>query len=312
MKWRAYINEGISEGRLLPNGSGGIGTLEWWDNADPIGNTVYETSGQFFHPVGGAGATFVRILHSGFGGFPVAGQYAGGLDYLAVSALVDLSAKKGLSMDVDSQDGSILWLTMWTGDDTLVLQKRNTSDLALVTEYALGDCTEAELDAGTYVAYPHCPEFSNSRCYVFGRLQAPQGLADPSHLIQTTDAGTTFSEIETGLGTSVVTCFRANGDADGARTLYAIVSAAAASPYLYSGVESLAQVSQLTDLPSGLVNVDAFATRQDPDTGIVTLAVGSPTAQSVMIVQSDDDGATWSDATLNLPTSGGLTSVVFV
>ncbi|MHC4621176.1 MAG: hypothetical protein ACYTEQ_25800 [Planctomycetota bacterium] len=312
--WSALTDgaQSMSRCRWGPGGTG-IDSFLWYHNGvDPFGTRYTKVGTKSY----GSGSHTEAHVHFGDqGGFPDPGDTWGGFDtigVLASSINASPPGTKSLWMDVDSEDGTILWMTVWTDEDTLVLQKRNTSDLALVTEYALGDCTEAQLNAGTYYAAPHCPEFSNQRCYVFGRMQAPQGLADPSHLIQTTDAGTSFSAIETGLGTSVITNLRANGTNDGTRTLFAIVSAAAASPYLYSGVESLAQISQLTDLPSGLVNVDAAAWRTDADTGVVSIAVGSPSAQAIMVVRSDDGGLNFSDITGNYPQTGAVTSLVFV
>jgi hypothetical protein len=313
VKFRAYINQGISEARLTPNDNfGSVGSCHWWTGADPTGNTVYENTKTFNEPVGGAGATWVRILHSGFAGFPVAGQYAGYLDYVAFENLQAPNDYKGLWMDVDSQDGSTLFLTVWKGDDTLELQVRSTTDFSLTSTVSLGACTEAQLGSD-YIAYPFTPTFNKSRVYVFGRMNSPDGLGNPEHLIQSTDTGSSFSSVENGLGASVLTNFRAEGEADGARDFYGVVSATAGVPKFYRGAEALAFISNITGMPNGLVNVDAFVVAIiQGGTTPSSISVGSNTAQSVMVVQSTDNGATWSDITLNLPTTGQIKTTVVV
>lgn len=220
---------------------------------------------------------------------------------------------RAIWMDTDSEDGSTLNITAWTDADKLKLLRVLTADYsASGTEVDLGSCTIAELNNGTYYAAPYTPTFTKNRVYIFGRMSSPAGLSGVQHLIQSADGGSTFTSGENGLGTSVLTNFRAEGFADGARTWYGVVSAAASVPKMYRGAESLSYVSDISDLPVGLVNVDAFAIRFPPDSTIATIAVGSNTAQSVMVVQSEDDGATWADATLNLPTTGEIKTCVFV
>jgi len=224
---------------------------------------------------------------------------------------ITLDAVKGLWLDVDSESGDYIYMTAWRGDDNLVLYKINESDLSVTSTIELGACTHGELGSD-YVAYPYTPTFNASRAYVFGRMNAPQSLANPEHLIQTADGGATWQSKENGLGTSILTNFRAEGVADGARTFYGIVSGAGDVPKMYRGPESLAYISDLS-LPSGsIINIDAFAIRIDPDTKVATIGVGNPGANSTMVVQSDDDGATWADTTLNLPTNGEITTCVFV
>jgi hypothetical protein len=214
--------------------------------------------------------------------------------------------------DVDTQDGSTLYLTLWA-DDKLHVWALDTTDLdAKPTKTELGSCTITELNDGTYYAAPFTPTFNKERVYIFGRMASPGGLSGTQHLIQSVDSGATFTSIESGLGTSLVTNFMTVGDADGSRGFYAIVSNASAVPKLYSGTEGLTYVSD-TPLASGsIVNVDAFTIRTNSDTGVVEMATGSPVANAIMVIQSDDGGATWGDATLNLLTTGGITSVVYV
>lgn len=233
-------------------------------------------------------------------------------DTIRVEGTVSIPEIKGIWMDVDSETGDYIYLTLWTGDDELKLEKINTTTLETESSISLGSCTLAELNNNTYYAAPYTPTFNSSRVYVFGRMNAPAGLAGVQHLIQSTDGATTFTSSESGLGTSILTNFRAEGQSDGARVFYGIVSSGSAVPKMYRGIESLAYISDLPLPANGIINVDAFALKIDPDTGVATIGVGNPGTNAVMVVQSEDGGDTWADATLNLPITGEIKTCVFV
>jgi len=214
--------------------------------------------------------------------------------------------------DVGSGAGGVLYLTVWKGNDTLALLPINTGTYtAEGSEVSLGGCTAAELAGGTYYAAPYTPTFNDDRVYIFGRMSSPAGLSGTHHLIQSTDTGATFTSKESGLGTDLVTNFRAEGEADGARTFYAMVCGSGHSPRFYRGTESIALISTISGFASGdILNVDAFTV--EVIDGVGKIAAGSPSANAVMVVQSTDNGATWSDVTLNLPITGEIKSVVWV
>ena len=215
-------------------------------------------------------------------------------------------------MDTGSGSGDTLFITFW-GDDKLYSMTLNTSTWALGDQVELGSCTDTELDNGTYYAAPFTPTFDDSLVYIFGRMASPAGLSGTQHLIVSSDTGATFSSKVSSLGTSVLTNFRAEGETTGSRTFYGIVSASAATPKFYRGTETLTYVSDCTGLPNGLVNVDAFAVAIPPESATPSaISVGSNTAQSVMVVQSTDNGANWVDITLNLPTTGEIKTCVVV
>lgn len=106
-------------------------------------------------------------------------------------------------MDLDSEDGTRLWMVVWKSDDTLWLQKRTVSTLATEAEYDLGGANQAEMEAQTYWAHPHTPPFDKDYCVVFGRMNAPAGLSGIQHVILTTTGGTSFSSVENGWGSDV-------------------------------------------------------------------------------------------------------------
>ncbi len=209
-------------------------------------------------------------------------------------------------MDCDSEDGSRLWLTVWHGDNVLYLENRNTSDLVLETYDSLGACTIAQL-FGTYVAYPHTPTFNKDYCYIFGRMQNPQGLGNPAHLIKTQNGGAAFTAVLTSLGADILGAFRAEGTTDGGRTFYGIRNSAGAVPKLWRGLETLAYISDLPFGAGAFVAVDALTINSAQG----KVAAGSDTAAATMIVESVDNGATWNDITGSLPVNGSIRSLTY-
>lgn len=195
--------------------------------------------------------------------------------------------------DLDSEDGTILWVTLWF-DDKLYLQKRSVSDLGLLAFYALGAATQGEMEAETYIAYPMTPLGDHDTCYVFGRMSNPQSLGGVQAVIKTDDGGSNFSSVESGWGPDVCAAFFVDG-----ATLYAIRQAGASYPAsLYSGVGSLAHISNLPFGAGVEVWVDAF-TRS----GTGALAVGGRSAATVQIAFAVSPYIIWGDITDSFPGS---------
>lgn len=97
-------------------------------------------------------------------------------------------------------NGSHLLVTVWTSSNNLRLLKYNPSTLAYVSEYTLGSSTLAELDANTYVARPATAIDDDDLWYVYGRMNAPQALANPEQVIVTDDSGASWASFEAGWG----------------------------------------------------------------------------------------------------------------
>jgi hypothetical protein len=230
----------------------------------------------------------------------------GRIDAIEVVGLdVSQPAARPIWADVDTEDGSSFWLTLWR-DDTLFLQKRNTSDLELIDEYNLGNCTIGELNARTYVAYPFTPTFDKDTCYVFGRMQDPQSLGNPSHLIRTIDGGSNFTLLEGGWGADVMNCFQAQGDTGGARLFHAVRNLNAGGSQFYYGNETLGYRSA-TPFGARGVNVDALTIG-----GAGRIGLGADGPGAVMIAYSDNGGQTWTDWTGSYPITGAVNSLVFL
>jgi hypothetical protein len=238
-----------------------------------------------------------RINFTGIGGFPVPGQYQAWIDTIGVNA-ADLGATQSearpIWMDVDSEDGSLLYLTMWNGEnDELELWIYNTSDFTPAdSRISLGGCTLAQLNAKTYWAAPHTPAFNQDYIYVFGRMNAPQALANPEHIIESNDGGATWASVENGWGADYCGAFRAEGATDGARTFYAVRNIAAAAAKLHVGLEA-ATYRIDTAFVAG-VWVDALTVNPDGQ-----VAVGSDGTNDIEIIEAP--WTTWSDVTDSFP-----------
>lgn len=87
---------------------------------------------------------------------------------------------------------NLFWLTGWDGTD-LILQKWDLPLAGPTASYSLGPASEAEVDDRTWIAFPFAP-FWTGDVFVFGRMDNPQGLGSPAHVLQFD--GSTFSLVE--------------------------------------------------------------------------------------------------------------------
>jgi hypothetical protein len=95
--------------------------------------------------------------------------------------------------DIDNQDGTEMWVTMWQNGN-LFVQKRSTS-LVILSQISLGAATIAQLDDRDYIAFPFMPGNDKDIWFVFGRMNNPQSLGNPTHIILTQDGGDTWSDV---------------------------------------------------------------------------------------------------------------------
>lgn len=233
------------------------------------------------------------------------------VDTIRVEGTVTELDTRGIWMDVDSETGEYIWLTVWKSDDTLVLQKRNTSDLGLVAEYSLGACTIAELNARTYIAYPHTPAFDADLVYCFGRMASPQGLGVTEHIIKTTDGGASWASVENTWGSDHCGALRVEPSAS--RIMYCVRNRPAPdNSEFYTGAEggALTYRSDLTFAVGVGVNVDALTLLPSD----LSVAVGADTAGPTMIITAGtgDTYGSWADITDSFPATGEVRSLTYV
>jgi hypothetical protein len=103
-------------------------------------------------------------------------------------------------------NGSYILVTVWVDAETDILRLLvfDAETMDFVDEFDLGAATEAELNARTYIAYPRTVLDDDDLWYIFGRMNAPQGLANPEHIIKTANAGTAWASVANGFTTKHV------------------------------------------------------------------------------------------------------------
>lgn len=106
----------------------------------------------------------------------------------------------GLGLSIGKSVGDKVWATANVGDELFLLEHA-LPGLAQSNTFSLGTATFAATEAKTWLAYPYVPYGYDDAVYVFGRMNNPQSLGSPSHVIRTTDGGSSFGLIENGWGT---------------------------------------------------------------------------------------------------------------
>lgn len=164
-KFRAKVNspgaDGPTESRYRTNVGGHHGGCPKWHigeggSKDPNDGTVYAREGTL--PSGEfSDGPMLRVWQDGYNCTGTLGY----IDYFAVDSrnvsgsVLDV---RPLAMDVDMEDGSRIYVTVWKSDDEIYLQQRLASNpMARVNESSLGSATAAEVAAKTYFAVPRCP-----------------------------------------------------------------------------------------------------------------------------------------------------------
>lgn len=118
-----------------------------------------------------------------------------------------------LGLSLDRGDGSKLYVTTWE-TDAIYLRVLNVDDMTQAGRFSLGAATEGQIDAKTYFATPFNQLGAAGEVFAYGRMQNPQGLVDPAHIIKNTDCGNTgsYSAVESGWGDDLCGSFGADED----------------------------------------------------------------------------------------------------
>jgi hypothetical protein len=188
-------------------------------------------------------------------------------------------------MDVDTAAGDVLYVTMWSSDNKLYLEKRSTSDLSLLARTDLGSATISEVLGKSYIAFPRVQEYVPNYIYVYGRMNAPAGLSGVQHIIRSTD-GSTFSSIISDWGNHYCGALIVSGS-----TIMAVRNTGTV-PLFYKGNQQVT-LPLVADVPP------------DAITGKGSIAIGSGSR----VIESPD-GISWSDQ--NYPSGGDIRSLVYL
>jgi hypothetical protein len=199
-----------------------------------------------------------------------------------------------LWMDTDTANGTYLYVTGLLDTGTLGIQKVLTSDLSVVNTTSLGAATIGQVLAKTYIAYPRVKEFDASTVYAYGRMNAPGGLANPEHVIKSTDGGLTFTSIENSWGGDTCGVFEAS---DVGGKINAIRNQGGTVPIFYHGIGTLDLVNTIP--LTGDVLPDAFT----GTTGLMAAGAGST------VVVTGSDGVSWTVQT-GYPPGGDIRTLL--
>lgn len=103
-------------------------------------------------------------------------------------------------------NGSYVLVTAWEDDatDILRLLTFDASTLVYSAKYSLGSAAESDVFTDkTLAAYPLTVLDDDDLWFIYGRMNAPQSLANPEQIIKTTDAGSGWASVENGWGDDV-------------------------------------------------------------------------------------------------------------
>lgn len=113
-------------------------------------------------------------------------------------ALTGSSQAYPLRMDLDKQDGTVLWVTLWEASNQINLRKYGVSSagLTLSNTYTLmTGTTLADVTAHTYDANPFAPLGDKNLVYIYGRLSNPQGLTGTVAIMNSSNGGTGWQKV---------------------------------------------------------------------------------------------------------------------
>lgn len=118
-------------------------------------------------------------------------------------------------------NGSYVLVTAWEDDATDILRLLVfDADLAYSAKYSLGGAAEADVFTNkTLIAYPATVLDDDDLWHIYGRMNAPQGLDNPEHIIKTTDAGSSWASVDKVHGTGHVSFLDVGLDDSGDRVL---------------------------------------------------------------------------------------------
>ena len=205
---------------------------------------------------------------------------------------------KGAGLSIGKGSGAVAWATV--GDDTnLELLAVLLPGLSIVNRYSLGAATWAQMAANTYIARPFALFGDDSEVYIAGRMNAPQGLANPEHVIGTANGGASFASIENGWSTDWCGCMYVTPGG----VIVAIRNNGSTSK-LYIG-DALGLDLKSTTILAASVNWKAIAL----DFLDASIILGNDSGGTYMVVITVPPYLDWWDLTSDHPTGSGINAL---
>jgi hypothetical protein len=168
--------------------------------------------------------------------------------------------------------------------------------------YDLGTVTEAELNAGTYFAYPFAGIGDDDWIIVYGSMNDPYSLGSPTYVLESDDGGVTASLVDVD-GTWVSGgCTALWVEPDG--IMYAIRSQSTQAKLYYGN--ALLDLNLMSTLPFA-AGVNPHAIKVDPYD--LSVYCGADTAGAIMVVKSFPLYSSWINMTYDHGTTSDITSL---
>jgi hypothetical protein len=141
-------------------------------------------------------------------------------------ALTGTSQALPLRMSIDTQDSSILWLTLWEGNGNISLRKYGVTGTGLTlssTTTLMTGTTSAQVLTKEFVAYPGAPFGNKNALYIYGRLTNPVGLVGTVAIMKSLNAASSFDIIVSDWGDDHCGAMGAGeADQNGWRSVWAV------------------------------------------------------------------------------------------
>jgi hypothetical protein len=231
------------------------------------------------------------------------------MDYFAIYPDEVETAHKILGMAISQETGRWLVLTTWEGEAIRIrsydLEGIESDDWINYPEKSTWecDCTETEINNGTYIAWVVAAPDEDKYFYVFGYVP-------PWNQVHRFNADTAArSVIESGWGTDRCGSFHTGPSIAGNRTFSAVRNETGANKSeFHRGTNELLKVSDLIFADGVGVNPYGMTISQDD-----VIYLGADTAGAVMVIKAESPYTTWTDITGSaLPTDGEITALEVV
>lgn len=166
----------------------------------------------------------------------------------------------------------------------------------------IGDASIAEVDAETYIARPYAGPGDDGWVVIYGRMNDPDGLGNPQHIIETFDFANSFSSLEASWGTDLAGAVIVEAD-----TLISAIRNRPTSAKLYRGLVPPLLLMSTLDFAQ---NVAPRGMEVDIFSGAVYAC--SDTGTGIMVLKSLAPYLAWENLTYDHGTAAGINTIILL